>query len=144
MVDVDGSQRLARYVLNEAEKLALGLGWFLVRHVSFGRFRHAVLALDDPALDMDQTTFRDLCRLLESLLRLHRRYELPLALLLFLHQDERALDAARATGGLLYRLTWNAGQAELATSVRLFADAYRHPLPAPLAAAASTPTVATA
>ena len=131
VLDVEGEPRLARYVLNKAETLSLGLAWFLVRYISQGRFRNAVLALDDPALDMDQTTFRDLCRLLESLLRLHRSRSLqrPLSLLIFLHQDERALDAARATGGLLHRLAWNTGQARLEKSIKLFSEEYRHPLP---------------
>lgn len=131
VLDAEGEPRLARYVLNKAETLSLGLAWFLVRYISQGRFRHAVLALDDPALDMDQATFRDLCRLMESLLRLHRTRSLqrPLSLLIFLHQDERALDAARATGGLLHRLVWNTGQAELAKSIKLFSEEHRHPLP---------------
>lgn len=132
VLDVEGDLRLARYVLNKAETLSLGLAWFLVRYISQGRFRHAVLALDDPALDMDQTTFRDLCRLMESLLRLHKTQSLqrPLSLLIFLHQDERALDAARATGGLLHRLVWNTGQASLAKSIKLLSEEHRHPLPA--------------
>jgi energy-coupling factor transporter ATP-binding protein EcfA2 len=131
VLDVDGEPRLARYVLNKAESLSLGLAWFLARYLSQGRFRHAVLALDDPALDMDQTTFRDLCRLMESLLRLHkiRSLQRPLSLLIFLHQDERALDAARATGGLLHRLAWNTGQAGLEKSIKLFSEEHRHPLP---------------
>lgn len=131
VLDVEGGPRLARYVLNKAETLSLGLAWFLVRYISQGRFRHAVLALDDPALDMDQTTFRDLCRLMESLLRLHRTQSLqrPLSLLIFLHQDERALDADRATGGLLHRLVWNTGQASFKKSIKLFSEEHRHPLP---------------
>ncbi|MBI5861291.1 MAG: AAA family ATPase [Rhodocyclales bacterium] len=131
VLDVEGELRLARYVLNKAETLSLGLAWFLVRYISQGRFRHSVLALDDPALDMDQTTFRDLCRLMESLLRLHKTRSLqrPLSLLIFLHQDERALDAARATGGLLHRLVWNTGQARLEKSMKLFSGEHRHPLP---------------
>ncbi len=131
MLDVEGRPRLARYVLNKAETLSLGLAWFLVRYICQGRFCHAVLTLDDPALDMDQTTFRDLCRLMESLLRLHRTESLlrPLSFLVFLHQDERALDAARATGGLLHRLVWNTGQASLDKSIKLFSEEHRHPLP---------------
>ena len=121
--------RLARYVLNKAETHALGLSWFLVQYLSYGRFRHAVLAMDDPALDMDQTTFRDFCRLLESLLRLHKTRKIPLVLLLFLHQDERALNAVRAMGGLLHRLDWNAGQASLERSIKMFGEEYRHPQP---------------
>ncbi len=128
-VNSNDKSRLARYILNEAEKNSLGLAWFLVRYLCQGRFRHAVLALDDPALDMDQATFRDLCRLMESILRLHRSRKLPLALLIFLHQDERALDAARATGGLLHRLAWNAGETELVKSIKLLSESYRHPLP---------------
>ncbi len=129
VLGAEDESRLARYVLNRAETHALGLAWFLVRYLCHGRFHHAVLALDDPALDMDQTSFRDLCRLFESLVRLHKTRSLPLALLIFLHQDERALNAARATGGLLYRLGWNSGRASLARSIKLFSEEYRHPRP---------------
>ncbi len=85
--------------------------------------------MDDPALDMDQTTFRDLCRLMESLLRLHRVHEIPLTILLLLHQDERALDAARAMDGVLHRLVWDRGDASVARSVKLYSEEYRHPTP---------------
>ncbi len=129
IVAADEKKRLARYVLNKAETHALGVSWFLVQYLSYGRFRHAILAMDDPALDMDQTTFRDLCRLLESLLRLHKTHSIPLTLMVFLHQDERALNAARATGGMLYRLGWNTGQAGLERSIKMFGDEYRHPQP---------------
>lgn len=132
LLDVkDSDPRLARYVLNKAETLALGLAWFLVKYICQGRFQCSVLSLDDPAYDMDQTTFRDFCRLMESLLRFHRISEdkLPLSMLIFLHQDERALDAARATGGLLHRLVWNSGEASISQKVKLYSGEHLHPLP---------------
>ena len=120
---------LARYVLNKAETHALGLGWFFTRYLTQGRFECSLLALDDPALDMDQTTYRDLCRLLESLQRLHQKQSIPLSMLIMLHQDERALDAARATRGVLHRLTWNAHSAKLAKSLEIYGPEMINPLP---------------
>lgn len=134
----DEAARLARYILNRAEVRTLGLAWFLVQYLTHGRFKRALLVMDDPALDMDQTTFRDLCRLLESLLRLHRGRDMPLTVLLLLHQDERALDAARATDALLHRLVWNLGDASVARSVKLYNDEHRHPTPASILALTST------
>lgn len=133
-----GDSRLARYILNRAEVRALGLAWFLVGYLTSGRFKRALLVMDDPALDMDQTTFRDFCRLLESLLRLHRVRAIPLTVLLLLHQDERALDAARATDALLHRLVWNQGDASVARSIKLYNDEHRHPTPASILAFTST------
>jgi hypothetical protein len=74
------------------------------------RFEEAWMLLDDPAQEMDQPSFRELVRLLETLLRLHGRYELPLTLIVALHQEERALDATRATNGQLYILGWQQTQ----------------------------------
>jgi hypothetical protein len=96
--------------------------------------------MDDPALDMDQTTFRDLCRLMESLLRIHRVHSIPLTILLLLHQDERALDAARATDALLHRLVWDKGDASVVRSVKLYSEEHRHPTPELLFAAPSERT----
>lgn len=127
--EADDQWRMARYVLNRAETHALGLAWFFVRYLIDGRFRASVLVLDDPALDMDQTTFRDFCRLMESLLRLHRVLSIPFTLLILLHQDERALDAARATDALMMRLVWNRGAAELAKALKLKSDEMLHPHP---------------
>jgi len=123
------SSWLARYILNAAESHILGIAWFFTRYLTQGRFKHSLLVMDDPAQEMDQITYRDLCRLYESLLRLHSVYKLPLSMLLFLHQDERALDAARATGALLYRLNWNRGRSVLAESHYLYSPEHRHPTP---------------
>jgi hypothetical protein len=82
---------------------------------------------DDPTLDTDQTTFRDFCRLMDSLLRLHRVLSIPFTSLILLHQDERALDAARATDALMVRLVWNRGAAELAKTLELTSDEMLHP-----------------
>lgn len=101
---------LARYILNTAEIHTMGLAWFFVRYLTYGRFQHAAIVMDDPAQEMDQATYRELCRVWETLIRLHKIAEKPLCLLLMLHQEERALDAARATGGELYLLGWGKGQ----------------------------------
>ena len=113
------SSPLARHILNGAEVLNLALSWFLVRYLTSGRFRYEFLVLDDPAQQMDQPTFRDFCRLLERLLRLHRIYSIPLTLVVLLHQDERALDAARVTNGTLHLLRWNRGTPALMRSTRI-------------------------
>lgn len=102
----DERQVLARYLFNQAEQHILGLAWFFTRYLIEGRFRHALVAMDDPAQEMDQTTFRAFTRFLQALLRLHKRNNQPLTLLLFLHQEDRALDAARATGGQFFMLKW--------------------------------------
>ena len=120
---------LARYMLNSAETHCVGLAWFLVRYLTQGRFRIALLGLDDPAQEMDQTTYRDLCRLWGALLRLHGVHGLPLTLLVLLHQDERALDAARATDGTLHVLKWNRDTPALARSLRLAGDQGGAPAP---------------
>jgi energy-coupling factor transporter ATP-binding protein EcfA2 len=101
---------LARYILNQAEIHILGLAWFFTRYLTHGRFRDAFIIMDDPAQEMDQTTFRDLCRLWETFMRLHKVYKKPLTLLIMLHQEERALDAARATGGIVNVLGWSKDQ----------------------------------
>jgi hypothetical protein len=133
-----GQGPLARYVLNEAESHCVGLAWFLVRYLTQGRFHVALLGLDDPAQEMDQTTYRDLCRLWGTLLRLHRVHALPLTLLVLLHQDERALDAGRATEGTLHVLKWNRDTAALARSLRLLGEQRGGPMPTPEGLGAST------
>tara|TARA_R110002110_G_scaffold415594_2_gene651284 strand:+ start:2961 stop:5795 length:2835 start_codon:yes stop_codon:yes gene_type:complete len=110
---------LARHILNGAEVHNLALSWFFVRYLTSGRFRYRFMILDDPAQQMDQPTFRDLCRLLEALLRLHRRHSIPLTLIVLLHQDERALDAARATNGTLHLLRWNRDTPSLKRSIKI-------------------------
>ena len=103
-------QRLGRYILNHAETQALGLGWFFTRYLTHGRFRGQFLVMDDPAEQLDQTSYRDLCRLSRAFLRLHAVRSLRFRLVLFLHQQDRALDAARATGGQIHLLNWTPEQ----------------------------------
>ncbi|RPJ86062.1 MAG: hypothetical protein EHM18_08145, partial [Acidobacteria bacterium] len=91
--------RLARYILNQSEVNILGLGWFFTRYLTRGRFSHACLVMDDPAESLDQAGFRDLCRFWGTLIRLHRVYERPFHLVVTLGQENRAMEAARATGG---------------------------------------------
>jgi len=98
--------RLARYILNQSEVHTLGLAWFFTNYLTRGRFSHACMIMDDPAQELDQTSFRDLCRLWETIVRLHKVYQRPLKLIIMLNQESRAVDAARATGGLLYVLDW--------------------------------------
>jgi hypothetical protein len=127
---LEGSKSLAAHILNGAEIQNLGLAWFFTRYLTFGRFHHALLILDNPAQNMDQPTYRDLCRLLESLLRLHRSHRQPLTMLTFFHQDTRALDAARATNGTLHLLRWNKkGTPVIEEAIRLLQD--EHPAPYP-------------
>jgi len=111
--------RLARYILNQSEIHILGLAWFFTRYLTYSRFFHASLVMDDPAHELDQTSFRDLCRLWETLVRLHRVYDRPLTLVVMLNQESRAVEAARATGGILGVLGWSREQEESvrATSV---------------------------
>jgi hypothetical protein len=97
----DENAPFARYVLNQAEVHIMGLAWFFARHLTYGRFHNACIVMDDPAQEMDQITYRDLCRFWETIVRLHKVQEQPLTLVIMLHQESRALDAARATGGIL-------------------------------------------
>lgn len=97
---------LARYLFNQAEIHLLGLAWFFMRYFSSGRFRHALIAMDDPAQEMDQTTYRTFTRFLQTLTRLHRYHNRTLSIMLFLHQEDRALDAARAMEATLEVLGW--------------------------------------
>ena len=77
--------------------------------------------MDDPAQQLDQTSYRDLCRLWRVLVRLHSIYGLPLRLVLLLHQEERALDAARSTRGLVDVLGWSVEQDGTPRELELFA-----------------------
>lgn len=104
-VTLEGNH-LARYILNKAEIHIAGLAWFFTRYFTQGRFFIPLIGMDDPAQEMDQPTYRELCRLWESLLRLHRFHKQPLAMFITLNQEERALDAVRATGGTLNTLAW--------------------------------------
>ncbi|CAN7226911.1 ATP-binding protein [Variovorax sp. LjRoot175] len=134
----DKRQIGVRHIFNQAENHVLGLAWFFTRYLSSGRFRHSLVALDDPAQEMDQTTFRSFTRLLQTFCRLHERYDQSLTLVLFLHQEDRALDAARATNHQVTSLRW-AKEIASAASVEqliLIGPEFKAPLPKPLQASA--------
>lgn len=96
-----------RHIFNQAESHVLGLAWFFTQYLAAGRAKVPLMALDDPAQEMDQTTFRAFLRLAQSLCRLHRRLGIPLTFIMFLHQEDRALDAARATCQQITSLKWS-------------------------------------
>ncbi len=124
--------RLARYILNQAELHVLGLAWFFARYLTHGRFHHSALVMDDPAHELDQTSFRELCRLWETLIRLHRVYRLPLTLVVLLNQESRAVEAARATGGILSVLGWARAQDEPVQATNVIGTGFYPPHPAML------------
>lgn len=131
-VQVGDSGRHIRFIYNAAERHVLGLAWFFTYYLSKRRFDEAWVLLDDPAQEMDQSSFRELVRLWETLLRLHQREHIPFTIITALHQEERALDAARATNGKLYILGWQNRQEDTSNqpSVKktvLLAPGY-HPL----------------
>jgi hypothetical protein len=102
-----GSKRiLARYFYNLSECNVLGLSWFFLRYFTSGRFNHSFLVLDDPAQEMDQTTFAGLARFLGRLIRMHRSCGKRLTLLVLLNQEERALELARTCAALVHTLPW--------------------------------------
>lgn len=109
-VQASNSGRYVRYLYNAAERHVLGLAWFFTFYLSKKRFQEAWMLLDDPAQEMDQPSFRELVRLWETLLRIHQRKKRPLTMIVALHQEERALDATRATNGQLYILGWQKEQ----------------------------------
>jgi hypothetical protein len=104
-----------RYLYNAAERHVLGLAWFFTYYVAKRRFEEAWMLLDDPAQEMDQPSFRELVRLWETLLRIHQRKNRPFTMIVALHQEERALDATRATNGQLYILGWQQEKQETDT-----------------------------
>ena len=121
--------RLARYLFNQSEIHILGLAWFFVRYLTHSRFYHASIVMDEPAHELDQTSFRDLCRLWETIVRLHRVYERPLKLLIMLNQESRAVEAARATGGILEVLGWTREQDEFVEATRVIGEGFFAPQP---------------
>ncbi len=111
-VQADNKNQYIRYLYNAAERHVLGLAWFFTYYFAKRRFDEAWLLLDDPAQEMDQPSFRELVRLWETMLRIHERKERPITLIVAFHQEERALDATRATNGQLYTLGWKKVQNE--------------------------------
>lgn len=121
--------RLARYILNQSEVHTLGLAWFFASYLTRGRFFHACMVMDDPAQELDQTSFRDLCRLWETFVRLHKVYKRPLKLIIMLNQENRAVEATRATGGLLYVLDWARDQDRTIRKISVVGDGFYAPEP---------------
>lgn len=131
-VQASNSGRYLRYLYNAAERHVLGLAWFFTYYIAKRRFQVAWMLLDDPAQEMDQPSFRELVHFWETLLRIHQRQKRPFTMIVALHQEERALDATRATNGQLYMLGWQKEQQETNTQssvkkVVLLAPGY-HPL----------------
>jgi len=107
LLATSGSRSVAaKYLYNQAEQHTLGIAWYFTRYLAVGRFHHALVAMDDPAQEMDQTTFRTFTRFLQAFTRLHARRNKPLSLVVLLHQEERALDLARATEQQLTTIKW--------------------------------------
>ncbi len=129
MVEARGKSLLSRYILNLSEIHIAGLAWFFTRYVTHGRFLCSCLIMDDPAQELDQTSYRALCRLWATLIRLHKVNSMPLKLVILLHQESRALDAARATGGLLYVLGWVRDQKHALKKIALLGEGFRSPQP---------------
>lgn len=128
-VQAGESGRYLRYIFNAAERHVLGLAWFFTYYLAKRRFEEAWMLLDDPAQEMDQPSFRELVRLWETLLRYHQKKGRPFTMIVALHQEERALDATRATNGQLYILGWQKEQQDSSTQttvkkVELLAPGY--------------------
>lgn len=126
----------ARHILNQAEQHVLGLAWFFTSFLLHGRFRANAIVLDDPAHEMDQVTYRKFVRFLQAFLRMHTALSRSLNIIVFLHQEERALDLARATtlDGTLTVLEWSGqiqsrGPDATVKQLRLRNDSQRAPLP---------------
>jgi hypothetical protein len=126
----DGQPRLARHLLNDAQRHTLGLAWTFCQHLVRARFDHAWMLLDDPAQDLDQPAFRALCRFLATLLSLYDAAGLPFTLILLLNQEDRAMDAARETGQGLILLGWTGDQEDAAVRrIAIFEEGTRSPQP---------------
>jgi hypothetical protein len=135
IVGGDGRSVGVKHIFNQAENHVLGLAWFFTRYLSSGRSKHQLIALDDPAQEMDQTTFRAFTRFVQTLCRLHERLSLPLTFVLLLHQEDRALDAARATNHQLTALRWarTISTRDSVEHLILMTEEFRAPLPRDLA-----------
>ena len=130
VLDAPGGERLARHLLNDAQRHTLGLAWTFCQHLVQARFQQAWMLLDDPAQDLDQPAFRALCRFLATLLSLYDAAGLPFTLVLLLNQEDRAMDAARETGQGLILLGWTGDQEDAAVRrIALFGAGTRSPQP---------------
>jgi hypothetical protein len=103
---------LARYFFNTSENHILGLAWFFIRYATDGRFEGSFLVLDDPAQEMDQTTYSSFARFIGAFARVHRTRGIPITLLVLMHQEERALELARSTDALIHILSWSPMQGD--------------------------------
>lgn len=131
-----GKSLLARYAFNQAEQHILGLAWFFTRYFVHGRFQHSLIALDDPAQEMDQTTYRIFVRWIQAMSRLHIVRKIPLSTVVFLHQEDRALDLARATNLSVVMIEWAAqmrtdGPNPTVKILQLNNSEFKWPLPEP-------------
>lgn len=140
----NGKNLLARYAFNQAEQHILGLAWFFTRYLSHGRFQHALMALDDPAQEMDQTTYRIFVRWIQAMSRLHVARKIPLSTVVFLHQEDRALDLARATNLSVVMIEWAAqmrtdGPHPTVKILQLNNTDFKWPLPDPFKLTQKTP-----
>jgi energy-coupling factor transporter ATP-binding protein EcfA2 len=108
--DIRDKHVLAKYFFNISECHVLGISWFFMRYLTNGRFRNSCLVLDDPAQEMDQTTFSSLVRFLAFVSRIHKVRAIPLTMVVFMHQEERALEVARATDAAIHILSWTRSQ----------------------------------
>ncbi len=127
-VTVQVNDRLVRYILNQSEMHTLGIAWFFTRYLAHNRFFNACIVMDDAAQELDQTSFRDLCRLWETMVRLHRVYDKPLKLIIMLNQENRAIEAARATDGILSILGWSQDQKKI-NAIDVVGDGFYPPQP---------------
>jgi hypothetical protein len=127
-IEID--ERLTRYFFNCSENQLLGLAWFFANYLIRGRFESPLMVMDDPAQEMDETTFREFSRFCETFLRLHKRLRRPLTLILLHHQESRAIEIAQATGSKLYTLKWSSEQRVEANEVSVLDESLRprHPL----------------
>lgn len=131
-IQLERDNLLIRYIYNAAERHVLGLAWFFTYYLARRRFEEAWMLLDDAAQEMDEPSFRELIRFIETLLRIHQRKADPFTLVVTLHQEDRAVDAARATNGKLYLLGWqrtqdDSGEQSSVKQVVLLAPGF-HPL----------------
>jgi len=124
-------EMLGRYFYNQAEGHVLGLAWFFTRYLAEGRFRFEWQAMDDPAQEMDQTTFRAFCRFMQSWLRINKDSDTDGAykVICFLHQEDRALDMARSLWGELHMLGWEKENSGQLLRLKLFGEEFSPGLP---------------
>lgn len=125
----DKRNPLAAYILNYAETHTLGLAWFLLRYFTFGQFRSTCLVLDDPRQDMDQPAFRNYCRLMRCILRIHSILDKELTLVTLLHHEASALHLTRALDAVLVILDWDREDLRQTKKMKLLGEEFKAPTP---------------